>query len=925
MATTLPRSLVATAALCLLVAFALIAGASRPAFAAGVVVNSSADNTTPGDSLCTLREAIIAVQGTDNDCGTGVTGQMITFSASVTSISLAPQTVGNPNSAELPNITGTVIIDGGGTVTVNAGGSRTNSAPPTNDNPTSRVLTVTSTGNLTVEDISLINGYPTFVSGDKTTYNGGIIWNNGGTLTVTDSTLSGGNLHYDTLSGIGNGGAIFSGSDDGLALGPGGTLHVSGSTFTNNTAGNDNGLAYPNDIQGGVGGAISAKNATTTIDSSTFTDNTSFNSSGAVDPNKGTMTITSSTFTGNSSVAGGAIAPLNNVSMLISGSTFIGNQSARGGALSPIGTGTTTVVNSTFSGNSSTGEGGAIYKFFGTLTVLNSTVVNNTGGPLYGSPTPTTLPAGGIGMRSGSITVKNTIVAGNTANSGTASDCGPGTWIGTNNLSGDATCPVGGGFAQSNTINLGTIGAHGGVTDTILPLPGSSAIDAGNPATCSDATTVNNLDQRGFARPFDGNGDGIAVCDIGAVEIVQSDIGAPISASIVPSPPQFQAPATLDTSGLPAGATGTITYKAGDGTVICTAYLPETSCTSDPNLPVGTTFTGVRAYYSGDATHYAQVSVNSFDFTVVKADTTTTASAAYYDWAPVPTVAITATVAHALPSGYGPYDEGTVSFYNGGTLLCTVPLDDGQALCVSPITPSGVSPHSLRVVYGGSDNFNGSSTTTDVVPAHPQPTIVSVTQVFPDNGTAWLLKGGGFSGGSSVTVCGVAVPFTVINDNLVLIGVPPVTGPQQCTITLTAAGGTGSLPGMVTVVPKPQPGAPVVIYPVGPVTPPPPTQPTCGPTVDITLSGLWTLAAWPGATTTSVADALSGGDCGNDITSKVAVVWGLDAATQTYHAYFPAHMDVPGANDLSTLTQGLGYWVALNDPSTPVTWTIETA
>ena len=50
------------------------------------------------------------------------------------------------------------------------------------------------------------------------------------------------------------------------------------------------------------------------------------------------------------------------------------------------------------------------------------------------------------------------------------------------------------------------------------------------------------------------------------------------------------------------------------------------------------------------------------------------------------------------------------------------------------------------------------------------------------------------------------------------------------------------------------------------------------------------------------------------------MVWGFDAATQTYSAYFPATANVPGAYDLSSLTQGLGYWIALNDASSTVTW-----
>jgi nitrous oxidase accessory protein NosD len=304
--------------------------------------------------------------------------------------------------------------------------------------------------------------------------------------------------------------------------------------------------------------------------------------------------------------------------------------------------------------------------------------------------------------------------------------------------------------------------------------------------------------------------------------------------------------------------------------------------------------------------------------------TTTTASATYYDWAPVPTVAITAHVDSGNSAIYDESGTGTASFYNGSTLLCTVPLEYGEALCESAIDPSTVSPHSLTVIYNGTAAFLTSTTTTDVVKHLAQPTFVTITSVFPNSGNAWLLQGGGFSGARSVTVCGVSVPFTVISDNTMLVGVPKVDAPKQCAVSVVAAGGVGSSNGNVTVVPKPQPGAPVVVFPTGPSTPSTPTTPTCGTTTDISLSGLWTLVAWPVADA-PVGDALSGGDCGNDVTSKVSVIWGFDAATQTYQAYFPSATAVLGANDLETLTRGLGYWVALKDASEAVTWAVVTA
>ncbi|MBX3064080.1 MAG: hypothetical protein KF726_13970, partial [Anaerolineae bacterium] len=58
---------------------------------------------------------------------------------------------------------------------------------------------------------------------------------------------------------------------------------------------------------------------------------------------------------------------------------------------------------------------------------------------------------------------------------------------------------------------------NGGSTLTMSLQADSPAIDAGNNAVCA-ADPVQNMDQRQVVRPIDGNGDNIAVCDIGAFE-----------------------------------------------------------------------------------------------------------------------------------------------------------------------------------------------------------------------------------------------------------------------------------------------------------------------------------------------------------------------------------------------------------------------
>jgi hypothetical protein len=67
---------------------------------------------------------------------------------------------------------------------------------------------------------------------------------------------------------------------------------------------------------------------------------------------------------------------------------------------------------------------------------------------------------------------------------------------------------------------LGELADNGGPTQTHALLEGSPAIDGGNPAGClgiEDALLTS--DQRGVARPLDGDRDGTARCDIGAYEL----------------------------------------------------------------------------------------------------------------------------------------------------------------------------------------------------------------------------------------------------------------------------------------------------------------------------------------------------------------------------------------------------------------------
>jgi uncharacterized repeat protein (TIGR02543 family) len=204
------------------------------------------------------------------------------------------------------------------------------------------------------------------------------------------------------------------------------------------------------------------------------------------------VTVTNSTFSGNSAGdTGGGISNYG-ATLTVTNSTFIGNSSRFGGAIATWDPGKMTVANSTFVGNS--GIWGSAILHYGTLmSVTNSTIISDN----PGSYNTTFYPYGR------NQTMTNTVIVRLGVGEICADSLG-----GTNNLTNRANY-CGAGFTTSDSILPGTLGDYGGLTQTVPLLPGSSAIDAGNSATCAGAS-VNSLDQRGVARP--------SACDIGAFE-----------------------------------------------------------------------------------------------------------------------------------------------------------------------------------------------------------------------------------------------------------------------------------------------------------------------------------------------------------------------------------------------------------------------
>ena len=244
----------------------------------------------------------------------------------------------------------------------------------------------------------------------------------------------------------------------------------------------------------------------------------------------------------NTGTGAGAVFTSNEV--LVENSVFSGNRLEGDGTGGGIFSSATTlkILGSTFSDNFSGGFGGALVKNTGTLEITNSTFSNNqangNGGALNlaadVSLNNVTLAdnkadldgnssgaGGGLFIDSGTVTLRNSILFQNADGEGSP-DCLGALNSEGYNLIGDGTgctiTPPQGDPASTDLYGvdplLGALANNGGLTQTRALASGSPAIDAGNPAGCTDgAGAPLTTDQRGLIRPSGPR------CDIGAFEV----------------------------------------------------------------------------------------------------------------------------------------------------------------------------------------------------------------------------------------------------------------------------------------------------------------------------------------------------------------------------------------------------------------------
>lgn len=494
-------------------------------------------------------------------------------------------------------------------------------------------------GTVTISNTVFSGNYVTgggSYTGDGGSGSGGAVSNNaGGNLTVYNSRFDGNNAYGGPSSSTGIGGAAYGGA----VSNNGGTVAVIGSSFDQNNALGGTNYGPANTGSGGYGGGFyNSNNSTAVISGTTFDQNTATGSYGNITTvgngyggglnNSGVITITYSSFENNKVVGGrsnngngakgfgGGLANTSGGSLTLISSNLLSNDSFGGGA--------------NYSNVKGDGFGGAIANIQGTLVAANATISGNTaqGGTDGNSANYGNGVGGGIYNNSASTTLVNDDLVSNAAATGSGngdnvystgnnSQVAVGNTIVTTSTTTGNCSAVNGGSITDNGYNLEYSGPgkpnncnftnHAQTSDpklsslqyngspVLLPLrtlalpADSPAVDAGNDSLCA-AAPVNNLDERGFARPAGTH------CDIGSYEVTYSNYNLPLLANnATTAVGQTTTYITFQNSGANTASVTVQYYSITDGSVGPSEVITIPTRGQKailPNIPSGSSYGG---------------------------------------------------------------------------------------------------------------------------------------------------------------------------------------------------------------------------------------------------------------------------------------------------------------------------------------------
>ncbi len=437
----------------------------------------------------------------------------------------------------------------------------------------------------------------------------------------------------------------------------------------------------------------------------------------------------------------------------------------------------------------------------GTLIAMTATVTANA--PATGSPTGTisffdgTSLIGSVAVNSTTHTATGFVVLANPgAQNITAVYSGSGSYAGSTSAAVAETVNAAASTTTALTTSSGTIlpgelialtatvtSGGGSPTGTVSFFDGSTLI--GTVAVSSGSATGFVSLQSSGTHSITAVYNGSAAYATSTSSVQNVAVGLPASttslvvssASISPGQLIALTATVTSNSGSP---TGTVSFFDGT-TLIGTVALSSGTATGFVSLQAGGTHS-LTAVYNGSGAYAGSTSAAVTETVNATASTVTALTTSSSAISPGQLIALTATVT----SGGGS-PTGTVSFFDGSTLIGTVAVTSGTATGFVSLQASGA--HNITAVYNGTTGFATSTSSTQIVtvglPASATSLVVSSNPISPGQLialTATVTSGSGSPTGS--------VSFF---DGTTLIGTVALSSGTATGFVSFQAGGTHNL------------------------------------------------------------------------------------------------------------------------------------
>lgn len=500
------------------------------------------------------------------------------------------------------------------------------------------------------------------------------------TISGNDVTATLGNPYVNNHGAPGGGGGV-------RVVNFYGDVLIEDSVVSGNTAQEGGGLYF--EIYGGN---------TATIRRSTISNNSAIRAGGirmTGSEYDASLVIEDSSITGNDAYAyAGAIQIQYNVNATIDRTTIAGNTAQFNAPIGVVeGYSDLDIVNSTVTSNSG-GYAGLVAGYYSDVSIRHTTVSGNSS---YGATIRTYDYA--------SVTIDHSIVTGNGG-----ADLANGSYVSADNSLLPAV-NSGDGFGAGNLYVddpvLGPLQDNGGLTETMMPLAGSPALDAGDAAIAGPPAT----DQRGEGRISN-------IIDIGAVEINPGTVDiSPAAVSVAEDGGSITVTVTRS-GGTEGAATVTVATVAGTATAdsdytttsVDVSWADGEGGDKTVDVPILTDIEDPEA----DEQFTVVLSAPSAGLTV-GADTTTVTITNV----PVPTTTTT-TIAPTTTTTVAPTTTTTVAPTTTTTTTTTTTAPPNGAPVISPIADQVLTPGAqVSLPFSVVDPEDGSTLTASVSSDNP--------------------------------------------------------------------------------------------------------------------------------------------------------------------------------------------------------------